>query len=223
MRGLLIFLLFTLVFTFSVHTFTSVNQDIGRHLRLGEIIWQTGEIPKTNLFSYTNPDFPFVNHHWLGEVFLYLGFLAVGFKGLIILKAFLITAAFGLAFFACPIRDREGPQRFFVSNGVFMPAIIAGLISIFILTERTDIRPEIFSFLFLGWYLFVLFKQQDEFSIFNFQNICFGRYPWFSLFGSTPISIFFSGHWFFFCFLRVSGLKKENFHLVCCCPVWLLV
>ncbi len=170
MSKVLVLLLLFLVFVFSIHTLTSINQDIGRHLRIGEIIWQTKEVPKTNLFSYTNFDFPFINHHWLGEVFLYFGSLAAGLKGLIIFKAFLVTAAFALAFFACPVRDREGPQRVFVSNGAafnkeqILPAIIAGLISIFILIERTDVRPEIFSFLFLGWYLFALFSYQENIS-----------------------------------------------------------
>lgn len=150
MKTFLVILLLTLVFVFSVHTLTSVNQDIGRHLTLGKIIWETKEIPKTNLFSYTNPDFPFVNHHWLGEVFLYLGSLAAGLKGLIILKAFIITAAFGLAFLSVYKKEQ------------ILPAVIAGLISIFILIERTDVRPEIFSFLFLSWYFFVLFRKSDS-------------------------------------------------------------
>jgi len=146
MRGLLIFLLFTLVFVFSLHTFTSINQDIGRHLALGEIIWDNGDVPKTNLFSYTNPDFPFINHHWLGEVFLYLGSVLAGLKGLIILKAVIITLAFALVFFS------------FYKKETVVFSVISGLISIFILIERTDVRPEIFSFLFLGWYLFILFR-----------------------------------------------------------------
>lgn len=150
MNKVLVIFLLTLVFVFSIHTFTSVNQDIGRHLMLGKIIWETKEIPKTNLFSYTNPDFPFVNHHWLAEFFLYFGFLAVGLKGLIVLKAVIITVSFALALFAAYKREQ------------ILPAIIAGLISIFILIERTDVRPEIFSFLFLGWYLFILFRKSDS-------------------------------------------------------------
>ncbi len=150
MSKILIVFLFVLVFVFSIHTFSSINQDIGRHLTLGKIIWETKEVSKTNLFSYTNPDFPFINHHWFGEVLLYLGSVIFGLKGLIILKAGIITTAFSLAFFA-----------FFKKEHIFS-AIIVGLISIFILIERTDVRPEIFSFLFLSWYLFVLFRKSDS-------------------------------------------------------------
>src|SRR3989344_5128438 len=94
-------LLIIAMFLFSIHTLTDINQDIGMHLSLGKIIWQTHEIPTTNLFSYTNPDYPSVNHRWIFEVLLYLGFTAIGLKALIVFKAVIIATAFGFAFFAC--------------------------------------------------------------------------------------------------------------------------
>jgi hypothetical protein len=131
----------------ATHTLTSIYQDIGRHLRLGQIIWETGHVPGTNLFSYTAGDFPFVNHHWLGEVALYGGYRLVGLSGLIMLKAILLAGAFGLAL-AAAWRPR-----------LAIPAMGVGLVSLFIMIERTDVRPEVFSFLFLAWYLFVLYRK----------------------------------------------------------------
>ncbi|TSC90612.1 MAG: hypothetical protein G01um10142_359 [Parcubacteria group bacterium Gr01-1014_2] len=210
----LIALMLILVFVFSVHTFTSINQDIGRHLTLGKIIWETKEVPKTNLFSYTNPDFPFINHHWFGEVLLYLSSLLVGLKGLIILKAFMISIAFALAFFAVFKKEQ------------ILPAVIAGLISIFILIERTDVRPEIFSFLFLGWYLFVLFKQQDEFSIlptppkqlrlrrpgnFQFSKYLLWTLPLVQLIWVNTHIYFFLGPLIFFLFFIGEWVKERKF------------
>lgn len=64
-------LLLAFVFSFLFRTDLSFDQDLGRHLKLGEIITQTWNIPKINLFSYTNPDFPFINTHWLFEVWAY--------------------------------------------------------------------------------------------------------------------------------------------------------
>lgn len=142
----LVAVLFALVFVSCVHTLTSINQDIGRHLTLGRIIWQTGHVPSVNEFSYTAPDFPFINHHWFAEVLMFLGTLAVGLKGLIVVKAGIVTAAFGLAFFACYRRESS-----------FSSTLVA-LVAFAILAERTDVRPEMFSFLFLGWYLFVLYR-----------------------------------------------------------------
>ena len=35
--------------------------DLGRHLKNGELFFQDLFIPKTNLYSYTYPDYPFVD------------------------------------------------------------------------------------------------------------------------------------------------------------------
>lgn len=189
MRTILLILLFGLVFVFSIHPLYSVNQDIGRHLTLGKMIWQTKEVPKVNLFSYTNTDFPFINHHWLGEVFLYfLSFL--GFKGMIVFKAFLITLAFILAFFS------------FFRKNIIGVSVLIGLISIFILIERTDIRPEIFSFLFLSWYLFVLFKRH------NFK--LFWTLPFVQLVWVNTHIYFFLGPLMFILFFVGEILKKSS-------------
>jgi hypothetical protein len=140
-------LLIILMGLFSVHTLTSIYQDIGRHITMGKLIWQTGSIPDTNLYSFTNRDFVYVNHHWLGGVLLYFGDRLVGLVGLIAVKAALIALAFGLAL-AAAWRPR-----------IALPAVGLGLASIFTMVERTDVRPEVISFLFLGWFLFVLYRK----------------------------------------------------------------
>ena len=91
-------LLFVLLASFLIHNFDSIGQDIGRHLKVGEIIWQTKEVPKTNLFSFTEPDFPFINHHWLSEVMFFGVFGLAGFTGLILVKTVLVLLAFWLLF-----------------------------------------------------------------------------------------------------------------------------
>lgn len=131
----------------TTHTLISIYQDIGRHLTLGEMIWRTHEIPRTNLFSYTYPDYPFINHHWLSEVLLYLGEQVLGLSGLTVLKALMIAGAFGLALGAA-WRPR-----------VAVSALVVGVVALLIMTERTDVRPEVLSFVFIGWYLFVLYRR----------------------------------------------------------------
>src|SRR3989344_9096051 len=96
--ALVYLLLFVLLASFLIHNFDSIGQDIGRHLKVGEIIWQTKEIPKTNLFSFTESDFTFINHHWLSEVMFFGIFNVAGFTGLILFKAFLALTAFLLLF-----------------------------------------------------------------------------------------------------------------------------
>lgn len=143
-------LLAAIPFLLSWHTLTSIYQDIGRHLTIGERIWKTGSVPRTNLFSYTVPDFPFINHHWLGEVLLYLGERAVGLRGLIAVKAVLAASAFTLAFAAAWRRT------------ILIPSLAVGLIAVLVMAERTDVRPEMLSFLFIGWFLLVLYRKPDS-------------------------------------------------------------
>jgi len=128
------------------HGFTAIHADLGRHLRLGEIIWQTAQVPDTNPFSFTQPDFPFVNHHWLSEVLFFGVWSAAGLAGLLGLKIVLLLSAVGLSFLAIPRRG--------------WPARIALLLAILVFIERTEVRPEALSFALLGLYLCVLYHAR---------------------------------------------------------------
>lgn len=132
----------------STHSLDSINQDIGRHLKTGQIIWQTREILKTNLFSFTEPNHPFINHHWLSEVIFYLFSLSTGLKGLIVLKVILITAAFGIIFF------------FLLPITKFWALLSSMILGLLVFIERTDVRPEIFSYLFLAIFLVLLLRAK---------------------------------------------------------------
>ena len=157
-KQILIILCFVFLFSVLTHSFTSINQDIGRHLKLGEIIWSEKYIPKTNLFSFTQPDFPFINHHWLSEVIFHsvyrvscldkdLSFCESGLKGIIIFKVILLLAVSWLLFKA--VKDKN-----------IISIFISFIFFVFILIERTEPRPEIFSYLFLAFYIFALLESK---------------------------------------------------------------
>ena len=156
----LFILIFVLLAVFLVHNFDSIGQDIGRHLKLGEIIWQTKSIPTTNLFSFTESDFPFANHHWLSEVIFYGIFSWFGFTGLIFTKIFFVLLSFSLLFFIFLPRlilEAEKGQTLGVG---FWPITISFLLSIFIFISRTEVRPEMFSFAIFSFFLFALFRAK---------------------------------------------------------------
>lgn len=148
--AIILFLVF--VFVLSLHSLNSINQDIGRHLKSGQIIWETKNVYKTNLFSYTEPGHRFINHHWLSEVVFYLLNCLIGLKGLIIFKAGIITSAFLLLWLA--IRQTAS----------VIPFLTTGVFGLLIFSSRTDVRPEIFSYLFLSYFLFAILraKYSDE-------------------------------------------------------------
>ncbi len=145
-------LIFSLLFIDYFHTITAITQDLGRHIKTGEIIVTAHSIPKTNVYSYTYPNFPFINHHWLSEVVFYLVFQSFGYLGLLLVGTATILMAFGTLFYYCAKRYS------------FLSLTIVSLLAIKILFERTDLRPELFSFLFFSIFLTTLFSYREHFS-----------------------------------------------------------
>src|SRR5580658_1604193 len=60
-----------------------VRSDLGRHIKNGELILQGNwDVLYKNYYSYTNPEYPFINHHWFFGVFCYVLWHYFGFSGL---------------------------------------------------------------------------------------------------------------------------------------------
>lgn len=135
-----------------VHVSTAFDQDLGRHLLTGKIITQSFHVPAINLFSYTYPTFPFINHHWLSEVVFYNLTTITGTSGLFLLSLFLIITAWGLV--AHRALRKAHPLIFLLLSTIYLR----------ILFERTDIRPELFSFLFLATTVTILYRYKEKFT-----------------------------------------------------------
>lgn len=118
--------------------------DLGRHLTNGRIFLETGEIATTNLYSYTHPDFPFLNHHWGSGVLFELarragGFVGVSFFGLGVI---FLTALLYL--------------RIAWKHGRFWLAAAAAAVVLPVFSGRAEIRPELFSYLLSAVFLWIL-------------------------------------------------------------------
>lgn len=146
MKKVVYFLVFLLLFIGFFHPVYSITQDLGRHLKTGEIILNNLSVPKTNLFSYTYPNFPFINHHWLSEVVYFTLFQKLGFNGLLILNTMLALLSFGLIFSIANKKNR------------ILSLLFSFLLYAPILFERVDVRPEFFSFLFLSFFIVILYR-----------------------------------------------------------------
>ena len=140
-----------LVFIMFFHPIYAITQDLGRHLLLGEIIAKTQTVLKTNFLSYTYPDYPFINSHWFSEVIFYLIEKMAGFFGLLLFTTIVATASFLV-------------QLLCVKKQKAIPIILASILYFRILLERTDLRPEIFSFFFLSIFIAILYKYRNGFT-----------------------------------------------------------
>lgn len=152
-KPILIFLVFIFLIIGYFHPISSITQDLGRHILTGEIILKTKTVPLTNLYSYTYPEYPFINHHWLSEVIYYFIHSIIGFDGLLLFSTIIVILAFFLMYFFSYKK---------VNNIIVLG--ITSLIYIRILFERTDVRPEIFSFLFLSTFIVILYKNRQKFT-----------------------------------------------------------
>lgn len=157
LKYILVALLLGLFAVFLLHPLNAINQDLGRYFKVSEIIFETGGVPNTNLFSYTNTDFGFINTHWLGGVVFYALSLVIGLKGLIVFKTLLILLSFFIVFYlALKISYYKK-----IDKKNFWLVFLVSLPIIGILMERTDVRPEIFSFLFISVFIYILYDYRE--------------------------------------------------------------
>ncbi|MBI2626716.1 MAG: hypothetical protein HYW77_00520 [Parcubacteria group bacterium] len=82
-----------------------------------------------------------------------------GFTGLILLKLTVVLAAFLFLFLTTlnVVKIFDVSQR---KKVFFWPLAVSFVLSIFIFISRTDVRPEIFSFVILAFFLWALFRAK---------------------------------------------------------------
>src|SRR3989344_1090418 len=66
-----IFFAILIVSGFWYITANNFDPDLGWHLRVGEQIVNTGEIPRHDTFSHTMPGFEWIDHEWLVDAWLW--------------------------------------------------------------------------------------------------------------------------------------------------------
>lgn len=160
-----------------------VTADLGRHITNGKITVETGKIISTNFYSYTEPDFPAINHHWGSGVVFYLVHKSFGFEGLSVFYVFTVVGA-ALLFSLAALHFAD-------ARLVFFAAVLAAPL----LAYRTEVRPEGISLLFAGvfFYVLVLFREHK-----------LSYLPAFILLGITQL-LWVNSHIFFFMGFMLSG------------------
>ncbi len=133
-----------------------ITADLGRHIVNGSIILHGSEADKhgvlaTNFYSYTQTNFPFINHHWGSGVIFYLIFWAFGFFGLSVFYVLIGGLTLALYFYLALKR----------SNWLLATAL--ALLLIPLMASRAEVRPEIFTYLFSGIFFWIV----SEYAKFN--------------------------------------------------------
>lgn len=119
------------------------DADTWWHLASGRWIAQHGNVPRTDPFSFTVPDHPWVNVQWLFDLALYGIFQLGGMQLVIVASAIIYGVA--IALLVINLRSQVGPVA------TCLLAVWATCVA----QERFMIRPEMVSFVLLPvlWWL----------------------------------------------------------------------
>jgi hypothetical protein len=164
-----IILVLLLLFWFSfflAHKIDLATADLGRHIINGQVLLHGSfsdklAVLRTNFYSYTQSDFPFVNHHWGSGVVFFVLYSISGFAGLSVFYV-LIGAATLLLYFWLALKR---------SNWLLATAL--ALLLVPLMASRAEVRPEMFTYLFSGVFFWLIseFVRQDSTS----PNLSFVR------------------------------------------------
>ncbi len=122
------------------------DPDFWWHLRTGQYIVETGTVPHSDIFSYTNAGQPWVAHEWLSEVLIYALYRLGSFPALILAFAAIITLAFALAFMRC-----EG-KPYIAAFAVLLAALATA--------PTWGVRPQMLSLLLASVFLLLLERHR---------------------------------------------------------------
>lgn len=148
---ILIFI-FLFVITFLSSSNYSATTDLWCHLKTGEHIIKTFSIPQYDIFSYTLQNVKWIDHEWFAQVLFYLVFHGFGLLGLYVFKALVISLGIFIAFllFYSPGKNKN-------------TALFFAVLAVFALSYRSILRPEMFSWLLICSYLYVLEKRENTY------------------------------------------------------------
>lgn len=127
------------------------NFDIFWHLKTGEYIITQQVIPKHPLFSFLDIDNNWIDHEWASQIILFGIYKIFNITGLLIFKIVIFFIIFGLVFSVLYRRVQRN-----IGNFLFFMACIT------VFSNRFIIRPEIFDYLFVAWYIFLIEKKRFE-------------------------------------------------------------
>ena len=120
--------------------------DFWWHLKMGEVIVTSFDLPETDIFSFTSGEKPFLLQSWLAEVALYLLYLVGGLRLIVAGNVAVLTLAL-LAVYASCRRHLAAPRLCaLISVPLIVPLVI-----------YSNVRPQTFSIL-----LFAVFLRSFE-------------------------------------------------------------
>ena len=147
---LIIFLLLLTVIAISILV-PEGDPDIWFHLKTGEYILRNHEIPKTDIFSFTTGNNPWLIYSWLFDVFIFFIFKYLSWTGMWAVKLIILQLTFWFIFITLKKKSENK-----------LLAMLVTVFSIFSAMLAFTPRPWLFSFLFAAITLFILEEYRNR-------------------------------------------------------------
>lgn len=169
---------------FAVLGGTAADPDLWGHVRFGQLMYDLGFIPRHDPYAYTEAGRTWINHEWLAEWLFGRAWEIAGAWGLVIFKLGFVATVFGLA--ADHLRRR--------GVGVVLLAIMLLLAALAMRTGFPNLRPHLFTSLFLLVVLLVLRASRRRPGALWFLPPTFA--VWINVHGGVLAGMGIAGIWF---------------------------
>jgi hypothetical protein len=120
-----IYLLLLAVVIFVISAKDIAEPDVWWHMQNARHLLATHSFPSVDTYSFTAGGSPWLDHEWLSEIPLYLGFRAGGLRGLLLVYASVLALIFAAVFYRCLHSGAEAGNAAFITLG----AIVLGEVS----------------------------------------------------------------------------------------------
>jgi len=146
MRNRTLFLILIAIVVMTLATGVVKDPDFWWHLRTGQLIFDTGTIPKADMFSFSVSGKEWITHEWLSELLIFLVFKVGSFAALTFLFALIVCATYQVSYLVAMRRGGD----VFVSGAIVLLGTVATM-------PVWGVRPQIISMLLTSVFIAVLF------------------------------------------------------------------
>ncbi len=146
-RTLLVVVVFLSIFTYDLARPTDI--DFWWHLRTGQLIAESGAVPRVDPFSFTAAGRPWVAHEWLWELGVFRLYRLGGYRAAVLLSAIIVTLAYAILYRLL---------RHLGANEIAAAALV--LWAAFLGVPNLGARPREFTFLFFALFLDRLYRYR---------------------------------------------------------------
>jgi hypothetical protein len=146
-RTLVVIAVFLSIFTFDLARPTDI--DFWWHLRTGQLIAESGAVPRVDPFSFTAAGRPWVAHEWLWELGVFRLYRLGGYRAAVLLSGLIVTLAYVILY---RLLRRLGANEIAAAGLVLWAAFLG--------VPNLGARPREFTFLFFAVFLDRLYRHR---------------------------------------------------------------